>query len=844
MQCYKASNSSFDKNGDIKLQPINAVLRMELNGICEIEFEHNFDKEGRWKKIEKLGVIKCPVCYSKNKQLFRIYDISKGLFSLKVQARHIFFDLIRHVILDNRAVNCNGQKALDIILKGTKFKGHSNIDLNTTAYFVSTNAIAAITGDSDNTFLNRWGGEISLDNFDIYINDKIGKLHNKKVKYSNNMLDLNLDENTDNIVTRVYPKAADGIMLPEKFIDSPNINKYPLIFEDYLEMNDLKLKNENSKDDDNSFETKEELFKEMRKRVQEYFDKGIDKPKLSGNVDIALLENTEEYKEFKNLVNISVGDILPVEHLDLNVNISTRCVGLEWDILTNKYNSITLGELYTGYFDKQDITREKLDNILNENGSVRAETLQGIVNAFTTKFKAQREIAEKQHVRAMLFEDLNPQSPTYGAMCLGSMGFEIANKRTKDGKDWAWSTFGSGQGFVADHIVAGVLSTILIQNLDGSLQIDLSGKDGALFKNFGKDAVRIHNNSIDLFNWQKNGDFIGSLTALTRIEDGKSDPDKPLIGLINDIDSALSIGYLTKEGESKSYIECDKYNILKNKIGKALRIFADIDFNNNNLYRAVIKSLNDKNFINVTDDQLSISFNNKYYLVLSDKGITLGQEGASLVISDGKIFLEGSIFDKNGNSISGSEGGEIGTSKASANIIYYIKGIEGFAPNIYKDSVGVTTLGYGMTGSELNGVSTPMSEESATKHLANNLNNSYYSKVLSILKSKGVTNFKQREVDAFTSFAYNLGVGAFAKSELLAKYVKGERGESIHKEFKEYVHAGGKVSNGLVRRREEEWKIFSGSSEKIRGYNCPPEIAIIGGRGVVTSNNGYGAKPY
>ena len=163
MQCYKASNSSFDKNGDIKLQPINAVLRMELNGICEIEFEHNFDKEGRWKKIEKLGVIKCPVCYSKNKQLFRIYDISKGMFSLKVKARHIFFDLIRHVILDNRAVNCNGQKALDIILKGTKFKGHSNIDLNTTAYFVSTNAIAAITGDSDNTFLNRWGGEIEVE---------------------------------------------------------------------------------------------------------------------------------------------------------------------------------------------------------------------------------------------------------------------------------------------------------------------------------------------------------------------------------------------------------------------------------------------------------------------------------------------------------------------------------------------------------------------------------------------------------------------------------------------------------------------------------------------------------
>ncbi|MDM8127092.1 phage tail spike protein [Paraclostridium benzoelyticum] len=643
MECYKAFNTNFNDNGDIKLQPTFGILKVEINGICEIEINHPYDAQGRWKKIEKLGVIKTKVCYNKNKQLFRIYDIDKGMYGLTVKARHIYFDLIRHNILDKRAVNCNGQKALEIILSDTKFKAHSNIRTINTSYFVKTNAVEALNGDSDNTFIKRWGGEIIADNFDVYVNDRVGGDYGVKAKYSRNMLDINLAENTDNIITRAYPQAYDGVMLPEKYIDSPLIGRYPIIFEDYIDMSDLKLKTEEDNDDE-GFDTKEELYDAMRKRMHEIYIKDeIDKPKLSGNVDIAILENTEEYKDFKNLVSVGIGDTLTIVHKELNIDISTRCVALEWNILTEKYNSITLGELLTGYFDKQDIARENLNNILNENGSVKGEVLQGVINAFNTKFKAQRDIAEKQHVRAMLFEDLNPKSPTYGAMCIGSMGFEIANKRTSDGKNWDWSTFGSGQGFVADHIVSGVLSTIIIQNLDESFQIDLSGNNGALFKNNGKDAIRINNNSIALYNWAKNGDYIGALLSLTRNEaDGTSNPDKPMIGLVNDLDSALSIGYET-EKNYKSYIECDKYNILKDELGIAIRVLEDIDFKKNYIYRAILSSLNKKNYINVDDDKISISFGDKNFLVITDNDISFGQEDINIIIRDGRMQINGPV---------------------------------------------------------------------------------------------------------------------------------------------------------------------------------------------------------
>ncbi len=153
-----------------------------------------------------------------------------------------------------------------------------------------------------------------------------------------------------------------------------------------------------------------------------------------------------------------------------------------------------------------------------------------------------------------------------------------------------------------------------------------------------------------------------------------------------------------------------------------------------------------------------------------------------------------------------------------------------------------------MTGDEIKNLGDQISEAYATDLLFKHINDYYYKEVLRIVVKRGVRNPLQREIDAFTSFAYNEGVGSFSTSTLLKKYVAGERGESIHEEFKKWTLAGGVHLAGLARRREEEWRIFSGSSQQILGYNCPPKIDIIGRNGLptgryVTDNNGYGHKP-
>lgn len=982
MQYYKSNNTNFNKNGDITLQLNSGTLRVELNtGINEIEFEIPYDKQKRWKKVNEWGVVKCKVFYSKNKQLYRIYNVTKGMFGLKCSARHIFFDLIKHTILDNRAVATNGQRALDIILDGTKFKGHSDIELINTAYFVKLNSIQAINGDKENSFRNRWGGEMLYDNFDIYVNTRIGKDNGIRIKYKRNMEDVNLTVDRDSIITKGCPVAYDGKMLPEKYICSQLINQYPIVCEGFIDVSDLKLKDPENQDDE-GFDTEEELYNAMRKRMAYLYNNGLDKPKVSGSVKLANLANTIDYKDFENLERVGIGDTVTIDHEEIGIDIKTRCIVIEWDLVTEEILNTEFGDVEVNYFDKQEIANGKLENILNNNGTVNPSKMEGIIDALQTKFKALRDVAQPQHVLGMLFEDKIKGSKTYGAMAIGSMGFMIASERTEDDKDWNWRTFGSGQGFFADWLV-GKLRTVLITNMDNSFEMDLNKPGGMMFKNNGKDAIKIERNMVQLFNWKKNGEYIGALMSLIRGDD----ENKPILGLANTISSALTIGYEEKDSNKvPSYLEFDKYNILKDKNNKPVRVYEDIDFKNRNLYSAVLSSLNDKCYI----------YNNDEKTVIKHEDVTIKLEKGKITL-DGDVVLNGVIKNTSGNlvldpnapqggGVDGSDslrnsvvnsarkligkpyvwggnypplGSDVGTdcsglmqwayndngikisrttytqikegievseaelkpsdliflrfsspgvpehvfmysgkkngkhmcveaprtglnireieftwgsnyrarriikdtpggntngpvgAKASKNIIYYVKGIEGYAPYHYYDSVGVKTLGYGMTGKELNGVSVPLSETSATHYLVNNFNNLYYVPVLNMLKARGATNMLQREVDALASFAYNCGLGSngLGGSQLLKKYVAGERGESIHNEFKKWVHGGGEVLPGLVRRREEEWKIFSGSSSPVGGYNTAPSISYINKAGlptskVVTENGGYGASPY
>lgn len=849
IEYYKGNNTNYEFDGDVTLVPNKAIFDITMNGICEIEINHPYDKEGRWKIINGNGVIKAPTPYSKG-QLFVIYSIDKNMLTtgLKIKARHIFFDLYYSTTEDIRAVNCNCQRALDILFNGTKYTGHSNIKKNNTCYFVKQNRIEAINGSNkDNTIINRWGGEIFLDNFNVYINERIGEDKGLEIIYGTNMLDLGLKENRKDIVTRIKPVAFNGRRLPELFIDSPLINKYRIVYEKYIEFSNLKFKgdlqNESEDTEDGSiiFETKEELYNALREECKKLFENGIDKPKITGNVKVAALSNTEKYKFVKDLVNINLGDTLTAKHLDLDIDIKVRCIGYKWDILKEKYIDVTIGDVVKNYFQNQSDTTQKVNSILNENGTVKSSELEGAINALKAPLLAQKSRAKKSDVVAWIQEVLDPNDPDFGCLQGGTKGILLSDERLDDNSDWNFKTAVTPKGIIADWII-GKLRTVLIQNMDASFEIDLNKPGGALFRNNGKDAILIENNMIKLFNWKKNGDYIGALTAL--ISEGNE--NKPLIGLINDIDSALSLGYSKKDSDkTPSYIEFDKYNILEDKNNKPIRVYEDIDFKNRNLYSAVLSSLNDKCFIYTSNEKT----------IIKHEDVTIKLEKGKIIL-DGDVILNGVIKNTSGNTvfdpnapIGGGADGDWQNGVMSSNCFRYLKGYEGLGRYEYRDSGGVLTIGYGVTHSEPDiyaklKANEPVPEELAAKESYTLKINRYGKPIVNKVKALGCTT--QQQFDALVDLAFNAGTGVIgANNSLMNAIRRNPTDEAYIRPIWEnfYIHddAGNRLEGLRLRRIAEANIYFQGRYEK-------RQIPILGRNGnptgsVVTENNGDGWLP-
>lgn len=137
--------------------------------------------------------------------------------------------------------------------------------------------------------------------------------------------------------------------------------------------------------------------------------------------------------------------------------------------------------------------------------------------------------------------------------------------------------------------------------------------------------------------------------------------------------------------------------------------------------------------------------------------------------------------------------------------IALIKQFEGCKLTAYQDSVGVWTIGYGWThpvdGKPIRAGMT-IKQETAERLLKTGLV-SYESDVSRLVKV-GLT---QGQFDALVSFTYNLGARSLSTSTLLRKLNAGDYAGAAD-EFLRWNKAGGKVLNGLTRRREAERALF------------------------------------
>lgn len=336
------------------IKPFRCVAHGEKNADLSLEIEvkndWKFIDDENERKLENGDIIKAPLPGSADEQLFRIYetDTSSSSYATTYKARHIFYDLGDNFILDTRPTNASPREALQKLLSNTQFATNFTIGevfegARATAYWQFKSPIDALIGNEDNSFINRWGGELHRDNFKISFikpENEIDEI--MLVRFGHNLQELGLTISNEDIVTRIMPTALteqnEIIKLPELYIDSDNIANYDNPKIKRYHYSDIRRGGE-------GFANDEQIYAELRKRAKEEFAKGIDLPKIIGKVSIVDLSQTVEYAG-ATMYEVKPYDSFTIIDREGN-KYATSLTSFDYDCLAKRYINLGFGDVGT-----------------------------------------------------------------------------------------------------------------------------------------------------------------------------------------------------------------------------------------------------------------------------------------------------------------------------------------------------------------------------------------------------------------------------------------------------------------------------------------------------------------
>ena len=142
----------------------------------------------------------------------------------------------------------------------------------------------------------------------------------------------------------------------------------------------------------------------------------------------------------------------------------------------------------------------------------------------------------------------------------------------------------------------------------------------------------------------------------------------------------------------------------------------------------------------------------------------------------------------------------------SSNGITLIEKFEGFSPTMYKDAVGIPTIGYG-TRIDSPGLQS-LQAATITQAQAEDLLKQHLTGDEGEINNMVKATINQNQFDALISFCYNLGTDSLRSSTLLKKLNVNPTDPSIRDEFMRWVYAGSQVLPGLVERRKAEADLY------------------------------------
>ena len=369
-------------NGDAILDNICTSCKVteNLDGTYGLDAEFIIDDDGLWEYLQEEAILKIKVDYGD--EYFRITKPRKTRNRIIIYAIQVtIYETIHLWLNDVRPTGLNGTAAINWILDGAvgvkELEVYSNISASSTAYYENMNMYKAIH-DCDQSFLNRWGGEIQRRGYLLRILDKVGKDRGVQIRSCKNLRGFEANTDVDSITTRIKPKGYDGITI-NGFIDSPILNNYARAYTKEFTYSDVKVKSSESETE--GFNTLEEAQAELKRLAQlEYTENNVDIISADYTIDFVDLSQTEEYKDYIKAERVYIGDKVSVFESKLNINVVVRAIERKYNVLTQKVEEIRLSNKDIGRKSINDVMIDISKDIEKNDNSIE-KWIQSFINS-------------------------------------------------------------------------------------------------------------------------------------------------------------------------------------------------------------------------------------------------------------------------------------------------------------------------------------------------------------------------------------------------------------------------------------------------------------------------------
>lgn len=364
IELYPRDQTDFSHHGYALDDISNDIVTWQLNAKFTLTFDYPMFSEHAGDLVAE-NIVRVPV--PGGKAAFRIAQVIKSMGHLSITAYHVFWDLNDDFIADTNIVDKDGQGALDQIMRAanypTGFKVLSTIGNVTNARLVRMSIIKALLGTDDNSFLNRWGGEFDWQDFSFSVNPRLGKDRGVHFEYAHNLTGYEATKDSSGIITRLLPEGYNGLLLPELYVDSPKLGNYRKPKIGTKTYQDIKAIDETQATGDQEGAVPvQEAYELLRAAAaKEFSESHIDEAKWTYKLNVALLENTEEYKDLSITTTVLPGDTVTITHKLDGIDVRARLTGYTWQPSNHSYLTQTYDST-----SRPDVAYSNLSSRVNE----------------------------------------------------------------------------------------------------------------------------------------------------------------------------------------------------------------------------------------------------------------------------------------------------------------------------------------------------------------------------------------------------------------------------------------------------------------------------------------------